>query len=339
MIRIAGRAIGVFLVMPAVAWGALALWFDGSASPAVAAGLAAGFALISLSMLVLVRPLYRGMAAALIPVVIVAFWWMSIAPSNNRDWTPDLSRVSQTTFDGSHVTIDNVRNFKYRSETDYAERWETRNYDLDKIRGVDMFLSYWGPTLIAHTIASWEFSDGQHLAISIETRKEKGESYSALRGFFRQYELAYVVADERDVIGLRTDYRGEQVYLYRLRVPAAQARALLVDYLEEANRLAKEPRWYNALTSNCTTMITNHAKNIGGGYPFDWRILANGRADRMAYERGQIDTNLAFEVLRADSNITERAKAADDSPNFSTFIRENLPGSHDPTKRAASSSR
>jgi hypothetical protein len=291
--------------------------------------LAGGLAVICISIVALIRPLYRGVIAALMPVVVVAFWWMSIAPSNTRDWTPDVARVAQTTFDGSHVTIENVRNFKYRSETDYEDRWETRSYDLDKVRGVDMFLSYWGPTLIAHTIASWEFDDGRHLAISIETRKKTGESYSALRGFFRQYELAYVVADERDLIGLRTDYREEQVYLYRLRVPSAQARALLVDYLREANRLRKNPRWYNALTSNCTTMIRSHAQDVGADGRFDWRILVNGRVDEMAYERRQIDTSLPFAVLRARSNITEKARAADGSPDFSTRIRENLPGTHD----------
>ena len=130
-----------------------------------------------------------------------------------------LARRAQL-FTDRRVTIQNVRNFKYRSETDYDQRWETRTYNLDQIRGVDLFLSFWGPTQIAHTIVSWEFDDGQHLAISIETRKAKGESYSALRGFFRQYELYYVVADERDLVGLRTNYRGEQVYLYRIRVPA-----------------------------------------------------------------------------------------------------------------------
>jgi hypothetical protein len=339
MIRLVGRVIAVAVVVLAVAWGVLALWFDGSVSRVFAGGLAAALAVICISMVALIRPLYRGAIAALIPVVIVAFWWMSIPPSNTRDWTPDVARVAQTTFDGSHVTIENVRNFKYRSETDYDDRWETRSYDLDKVRGVDMFLSYWGPTLIAHTIASWEFDDGQHLAISIETRKETGESYSALRGFFRQYELVYVVADERDLIGLRADYRGEQVYIYRLRVSPAQARALLADYLQEANRLANNPRWYNALTSNCTTMIRYHAQNTIGSYPLDWRILANGRADEMAYERGQIDTNLPFDVLRAHSNITEKAKAADGSPDFSTLIRKNLQGTHDAVKRSTVSSR
>jgi Domain of unknown function (DUF4105) len=329
MIRLAGRAIAVAVVMLAVAWGALALWFDGSASRVLAGGLAAGLAVICIAMVALIRPLYRGVIAALIPVIAVAFWWTSIAPSNTRDWTPDVARLAQTTFDGSHMTIENVRNFKYRSESDYEDRWETRTYDLNKVRGVDMFLSYWGPTLIAHTIASWEFDDGRHLAISIETRKETGESYSALRGFFRQYELAYVVGDERDLIGVRTDYRGEQVYLYRLRVPSAQARALLVDYLEEVNRLGKNPRWYNALTSNCTTMIRYHAQDIEAGGRFDWRILVNGRIDEMAYERGQIDTSLPFAALRARSNITQKARAADDSPAFSARIRQNLPGSHD----------
>ena len=332
MIRVAVRAIAVAIVILAVAWSALALWIDGSASRVLAGGLAAGLAAICLAMVALIRPLYRGVIAALIPVIAVAFWWTSIAPSNSRDWIPDVARVAQTTFDGSHVTIENVRNFKYRSETHYEDRWETRTYDLNKVRGVDMFLSYWGPTLIAHTIASWEFDDGRHLAISIETRKEAGESYSALRGFFRQYELAYVVGDERDLIGVRTDYRGEQVYLYRLRLPPALARALLVDYLEEANRLGKNPRWYNALTSNCTTMIRHHAQEIGANERFDWRILANGRADEMAYERAQIDTSLPFASLRARSNITQKAIAADDSPDFSDRIREDLPGGHDAVK-------
>jgi hypothetical protein len=227
---------------------------------------------------------------------------------------------------GNRVTIENVRNFDYRTETDYTERWETRTYDLDGLQGVDMFLAFWGPTLIAHTITSWEFADGQHLAVSIETRKEKGESYSALLGFFRHYELYYVVADERDVVRLRTNYRGEQVYLYRLRMPVHQARAVLLDYLKEINRLADRPVWYNALTHNCTTTIRTHAQQVAAGRPWDWRILANGRLDELGYERGQIDTSLPFSELKARSDITEKARAADAAADFSRRIREGLPG-------------
>jgi len=192
--------------------------------------------------------------------------------------------------------------------------------------GVDLFLSFWGPTLIAHTIASWEFSDGRHLAISIETRKEVGESYSALRGFFRQYEIYYVVADERDVVRLRTNFRGEQVYLYRIQVGPDGARALLLDYLKEVNSLAEQPKWYNALTHNCTTTIRYHAQNVAAGRPFDWRLLANGYLDELGYERGQIDTSLPFAELKKRSDITERARAAGDAPDFSERIRVNLPG-------------
>ncbi len=321
---IATLALSV-IVVAGVAWSVLALWIDGPHSRVVAGTLAGDVVLASILLANFVRPLLRGLAAALLPVAVVAFWWMSIAPSNSRDWTPDVARTARASFGGSRVTIENVRNFKYRSESDYDQRWETRTYNLDGIRGVDLFLSFWGPTQIAHTIASWEFDDGQHLAISIETRKEKGESYSALRGFFRQYELYYVVADERDVVGLRTNYRGEQVYLYRIRIPTADARALLIDYLDEINRLADHPQWYNALTQNCTTTIRSHAQNAGLAGRLDWRLLANGHLDELLYERGQIDTDLSFADLRARSNITEKAKAADDSPDFSARIRQGMP--------------
>jgi Domain of unknown function (DUF4105) len=316
------------IVLAGVAWGGMALWFDGPNSRLLAAAMATTLVLVSTLPVAFLRPMLRGLAVALLPVAAVALWWTSVPPSNVRDWAPDVARTARATFDGSRVMIENVRDFNYRSESDYDQRWETRRYNLDGIHGVDLFLSFWGPTQIAHTIASWEFDDGQHLAISIETRKEKGESYSAVRGLFHQYELYYVVADERDLVGLRTNYRGEQVYLYRIRVPASQARALLIDYLKEVDRLADHPQWYNALTQNCTTTIRGHAQHVGAGGRLDWRLLANGHLDELLYERGQIDTDLPLADLRARSNINEKAKAADDSPDFSVRIRLGLPGVH-----------
>jgi uncharacterized protein DUF4105 len=312
------------IVLAGVAWGVLALWFDGPKSRVLAGTMCVALGFTSLLLAARVRPFLRGLLAAILPVVLIALWWASIAPSNSRDWSPDVARTAQAAFHDSSVTIQNVRNFKYRSETDYDQRWETRAYNLERLRGVDLFLSFWGPTQIAHTIASWDFEDGQHLAISIETRKEKGESYSAVRGFFRQYELYYVVADERDLVGLRTNYRGEQVYLYRIRFSASQARALLIDYLKEVNHLVEHPQWYNALTQNCTTAIRGHAQNIGASGRLDWRLLANGHVDQLLYERGQLDAHGPFEELRARSNITESAKAAGDSPDFSARIRQGL---------------
>jgi hypothetical protein len=153
-----------------------------------------------------------------------------------------------------------------------------------------------------------------------------GESYSAVRGFFHQFELYYVVADERDVIRLRTNYRGEDVYLYRLTVPRERARAILLDYLAEMNRLAREPKWYNAATHNCTTTIRHHVQHVAPANPWDWRILVNGHIDELGYERGTVDTSLPFDELRRKSEITERAKAADRDADFSARIREGLPG-------------
>jgi hypothetical protein len=202
-----------------------------------------------------------------------------------------------------------------------------------KLQGVDLFLSTWGSPLIAHTIASWDFGDGDHLAISIETRKEKSESYSAILGFFRQFEIYYVVADERDVVRLRTNYRGEQVRLYRLSAEPEAARAILLEYLEEINALADEPVWYNAIAFNCTTAIRHHVKHIGRGGPFDWRILVNGKIDEMGYERGNIDTSLPFEELRRVSDIDARAQAAGDAADFSSQIRVGLPGARGPARQ------
>ena len=172
------------------------------------------------------------------PCAAVACWWLSIRPSNDRDWQPDVARTPTAERQGSVVTVRDVRDFDYRTETDFTERWEERRYDLDRVVGLDLFVFYWGPTLYAHTILSWDFEGSPPLAASIETRKEKGESYSAVLGFFRQFELVYVLADERDVIRLRTNFRGERVFLYRLDTSRAGARALLEQYLSEANALA-----------------------------------------------------------------------------------------------------
>ena len=319
-------ASGCVIGLLGIAWGGAALWIDGPATRWLAGLLSVGFVLAGVGTLIAVRPPSRAAFVVAALVGLVALWWNTIPPRNDRDWSPDVAQLPTATIDGDRLTIRNVRNFDYRTETDFTERWETRTYDLNQLRGGDMFFSFWGPTLIAHTIASWDFGDGQHLAISIETRKERGESYSALRGFFRQYELYYVVADERDVIGVRTNQRGEQVFLYRIRLPPGRSRAILMDYLAEANRLAAEPRWYNALTHNCTTTIRDHARNVGPVMPWSWQILANGYLDQLWYERGVFDQTLPFAELKARSDITERAKAAIADPAFSARIRDGLPG-------------
>jgi len=309
----------------ALAWGAAALHFAGPRPPLLANGLAAAFLLAGFGMLIGVRPLRRTLVALVVLFGIFGLWWRSLEPRNDRDWQPDVARPARVEITGDLVTVHDLRNIDYRSETDYTPRWETRTFNLARLNGLDLFLSYWGSPLIAHTIMSWDFGDGQHLAISIETRKEKGEEYSAVAGFFRQYELYFVVADERDVVRLRTNFRGEDVYVYRFDAPPADARALLLRYVEAVNELHERPQWYNALTENCTTGIQRLAASGARRSWWSWKLFVNGYLDELGYDIGAFDRSMPFAVLKAKSHINERAKAANDDPRFSVRIREGLP--------------
>jgi len=324
-VRTFGRVL-LGLALSAVAlWWSLALHFRLALPapwPTVAAAL---WGVGSLGILVWLRPFRWAALLVLVGFALLALWWSGLRPSNRRDWSPEYANPPWGELEGDRLTLHNVRNFDYRSETDFTERWETRTFDLSRITGLDLFLSYWGSPRIAHTILSWEFADGPPLAISIETRRERTETYSAIRGFFRQFEVFYVAADERDVIRLRTNHRGEDVYMYRLNVSPATARKLLLDYLKTMNALRDRPAWYNALTQNCATAIRTHVQAIGIAAAFDWRLLVTGYVDRMLYDRGAVDTRLPFEQLRAAGRVTERAKAAELDPAFSARIREGVP--------------
>jgi hypothetical protein len=306
-------------------WGAAALWFAGPGAAGLRGTFAAALVLAALAIVTAVRPNTRAALALALLAAVVFAWWGSLTASNSRDWQPDVARAATATIAGDIVTVHDVRNFHYRSETDYDERWEERRLDLSKLTGIDVFFSHWGSPLIAHTIMSWSFSDGQHLAVSIETRKEVGEQYSAFAGFFRQYELIYIAADEADVVKLRTNDRNEEVYVYRLRPKQERARALLIDYLEAMNQVAREPVWYNALTTNCTTTIRQRVMHAGGNMPLSWKLLANGYLPELLYERGSLDTSLPFPELKASSHINERARAARDTDDFSASIRAGIP--------------
>jgi hypothetical protein len=258
---------------------------------------------------------------------VVLAWWLLMPPSNSRNWQPDVAVLPWADVQGSKVTIHNIRNCDYRSETDYTVRHYDKTFDLEKLQSVDLSLVYWGSPYIAHTMFSFGFEGEGFVCISIETRKEVGEEYSTIKGFFRQYELTYVVADERDLIGLRTNYRvGEDVYMYRLKAPADLIRKVFLDYLREVNSLKERPEWYNALTGNCTTSIRGHIAPYNPDARFDWRIIVNGFIDEMLYERKTVDTTLPFPELKKRSLINGRAKGLEKSPDFSRLIRVGLPG-------------
>jgi hypothetical protein len=283
------------------------------------------FVVGSVAVLAAVRPARRAAVVVLTGFAAVLAWFFLIPPSNHRDWQRDVAVLPSARVDGDRLTIENLRNFEYRTETDYTPRYETRTYDLTTLRSVDLFLVYWGSPLIAHTIISFVFDGDRYLAFSIETRKDGAEEYSAVKGFFRQFELTYVVADERDVVRLRTNYRREDVYLFRMVATPTFARQVLLDYLTTVNRLRARPEWYNALTHNCTTAVRGHMVPYVGATRWSWKILLNGRLDEYLYAIGAVRQDLALAQLRARGHVNDRARAADRDPEFSRKIREGVP--------------
>jgi hypothetical protein len=270
----------------------------------------------------------RTLAAFLVVFALIVVWWRAIPASNDRDWQPEVSRLAWADVDGDRITLHDIRNFDYRTEADFTPRWYDATFDLADLRSTDLIAVYWMGDAIAHVMVSFGFTGDRYVAVSIETRKERGEEYSTLAGFFKQYELVYVVGDERDLIRVRTNYREprEDVYVYRARVPLENTRRLFLDYIRRINALKERPAFYNTLTTNCTTNILFHTRVNPGSPPLSWKVLFSGYVPQYAYELGRIDTSLPFAELRRRSRVNERAEAADHAPDFSRRIRAGLPG-------------
>src|SRR6266550_4133433 len=303
-------------------WAFGALYFD---FPKAGAFAAISFVIALLAIVIFVRGKLLKLGIVFGSCALVAAWWLTLKPSNDGAWQPDVTQTAWAEINGDEVTIHNVRNCDYRTETDFTPHWETRTVRLSQITGMDVAINYWGSPWISHPIVSFQFADALPLCFSIETRRTIGQKYSALAGLYRQYTLIYIVADERDVIRLRTNYRREDVYLYRTLASPAQARERFLEYIKAMNMLHQHPRWYNEVTANCTTSIRTQ-RSVNERAPWDWRMLINGEADELLYERHAIVTGgLPFSELKQRSLINERARAADNSPDFSQLIREGLP--------------
>lgn len=325
-LRIGGIVLAAVSLLLAFAWAFGALHFDGPA-PWFAVANAVALA----ALMFFLKPWRTKLAVFAAWFALVFGWWLTLKPTNDADWQPDVAQLARAEINGDTVVIHNVRNCDYRTESDYTPRWETRTVRLSQLTGIDMAIDYWGSPYMAHPIVSFQFADAPPLCFSIETRKKKGQSYSAIGGLYRQFELVYTVADERDVIRLRTNFRkGEDIYLYRLAIKPEKARERFLDYIRTLNQLHDQPRWYNAITTNCTTAIRSQHPP-GERLPWDWRILVNGKGDEMLYERKAIHTaGLPFAELKQRVHINAAARAANDSPDFSKLIRAGVPGMDSP---------
>jgi hypothetical protein len=326
-LRITLRVLATLIVGIAAIWGALALWYQVPGGHALGTLVASLWTILSIAMLVV---LWRGRTtlgllgfAAAFTILLV--WWQLLRPSNDRIWADDVARMTTGTVDGNRITLRNVRNFDWRSDSDYTQRWETRHFDLNHLNSVDMIMSYWSGPAIAHMLVSFGFDDADYVVFSVEIRPERHEGFSEIGGFFKEFELSIIAADERDVIRVRTNVRGEDDYLYRINMPVPAMRSLFLAYIDQANSLVHTPRFYNTITANCTTLVYHMVKRIVGHLPLNYSLLLTGYLPQYVYRIGGLTPQYSFEELRVRGRITDRAKAADDSGSFSADIRRGIP--------------
>jgi hypothetical protein len=334
LLRIVCTILATWAVgFPAI-WGALALWYampGGQLVKGFCILLWAGF---SAGMLLLVW--HGRMSAGLIPFAVlfaaILTWWLRVPPTNDALWADEVARITTGTLDGNRLTLHDVRNFDWRTKTDYTQRWETRTYDLDRLRTADMILSYWSGRAIAHMLISFGFAGGTgcavqtQVAFSVEVRRKRSQEFSEVGGFFKEFELCIIAADELDVVRLRTNVRGEKVYLYRLRLTRAAMRALFLGYVSEANRVALEPRFYNTITVNCTTLVYRMMRRIVGDLPLSYRLLFSGYMPEYAYAVGGLDRRWSLDELRARGFLSDRARRSTRPECFCADIRAGIPG-------------
>ena len=309
------------------AWGALALWYQlpGGTVVKILGSVTWSLVVIVLAGVAISRRSWLPPGIYLVLYALLLLWWSGIAPSNLRDWADDVSRPLTGRIEGNQVVLDNVRDFAWRVDTDYDAHWETRRYDLDHLVTADAVLSYWGSQAIAHAMISFGFDDGRHVVFSVEIRRERGEQYSPIGGFFKQFETTLVAADEHDIIRVRTNVRGEDDYLYPLRMDKPAMRELFLSYVHAANRLATTPAFYNTLTSNCTTIVYHMARQIEPRLPWDFRLLFTGYLPEYLHAVGAVDRDVTVDVLRERSRITDRARGTRATDDFSRAIRERAP--------------
>ena len=317
---------GLFVIFTGL-WAAGAIYYSPIPGEIPRAVLAALFIPATVLSFFLTSCRGRTFVIYLLLLAVIVILWRRIPASNDRNWQPEVAVTPYASINGDRVTVHGVRNFNYRTETDFDARWEERSYRLSDLDSADLIAVYWAGKPIAHIMVSFGFRGKDYLAISIETRKERGESYSTVAGFFRQYELYYVVADERDVIRVRTNYRKpqEDVYVYRVRAPVANIRRAFLDYVKAMNDLHERPDFYNTLTTNCTTTVLMHSQVNPESPPMSWKILLSGYVPDYLYELGKLDTARPFPELEQLSRINERAHRAESDPAFSLRIREGLP--------------
>ena len=310
-----------------MAWGAAALWFRWPWSGASRPLGVGAWSVVALVLLILgLGGIWQATVVQLLILAGLLTWWFRLVPVDDRLWSDDVKHLATGEVEGNWLTLHHVRDFDWRTRDEAEVHWQTRSYDLDRLDSVDMIVSSWGRPGVAHVMISFGFEGESFVLFSVEVRRLKGTRFSEVGGFFRQYELAIVAAEERDALGLRAKVRDERVSLYRLYMPRKAMRSLLLAYVEEANGLADSPRFYNTITANCTTLIFVLARSIGARLPLDYRLLMTDRLPSYAFKIGGLWPGHTLPKLEEGGRIDQRARQAHRAVDFSQRIREGVPG-------------
>uniref|UniRef100_Q01UC1 Lnb N-terminal periplasmic domain-containing protein n=1 Tax=Solibacter usitatus (strain Ellin6076) TaxID=234267 RepID=Q01UC1_SOLUE len=317
-------ALGFLLKAAVTGWATLAIYYSNLPWAGLRLALAAAFLVFAIWALWRART-PRALLAFGGVFLAVVVWWISIRPSHHRPWRPEVAVMPRVSIDGDRVRIMGVRNFEYRSTYDFTPLYEQREVSLSSLTSIDFYISYWMQGPVGHTFLSFNFSNAPPVCISIETRPEVGEGFSPIASLFKQFELIYVVGDERDLVRVRTNFRRDYVYLYHIRTSAENARRLFLIYLDRINELYDQPEFYHLLSNSCTINIVRYARAAGKPRDFDIRHFLNGLIDSYLYSIGVVDTTLPFAELRRRSRINDAAVAADNAPDFSERIRAAVP--------------
>jgi hypothetical protein len=305
----------------------LMLWMVGAIYYDVCRGskwgrlLASVWAIVVIALFAAWHPLWQPFALLLGVMALFLCWWFRQQPESNRDWDPSVAVLPRAVRERDAVRIENIRNFEYPSLGAFTPRYETRTFHLANLKAADIIFFTWGSPWMSHPVLVFDFGSDGRICVSIEVRYRKGQNYSVLRSLYRQQELIFVVANERDVILRRTKHRcNEEAYLYRLNASAEALRVVFLDYVEVINSLCERPRWYHGLCANCTTTFYRlpHSR-----FRLDWRVIINGRLDRALYEDGRLDRSLPFQELRRCAYLNEIANNAPEE-GFGDYIRREL---------------
>lgn len=322
------RALSMLVMLGFGIWGALALFHQFPGAPLMRAVAAAAWTVLSLAALFVYIRRRSRLVVLIYPALLAAllFWWESIPASNSRDWADEAARTTAGVVNGQEVTLANVRNFDWRTATDYTPRWENRTYHLDRLASLDLILPEAAIPAIAHPLISFGFEDGSYVTFSTAIRRERTEDVSGIGALFKQYEATVIAADERDSIRLLTQIHGQDVRLYRINMPKPAMRALFMAYVEKANSLTETPRFYNTLTTDYTDITTELVSRIVPDVSLDYRLLFSATLPSYLSEVNGLMSGFTADELRDSGTISTKAQAADAAPDFSQQIRAGVPG-------------